>query len=146
MSSYKHGAAVGAKPTPEYRAWRDMRARCYNRNSQRFPNYGARGISICPRWSDFAAFLLDMGERPSPKHSLDRIDNDGPYAPWNCRWATSRQQANNRSTTTFVECEGELLPLSVACDRIGITRFAAYARMKRGRHPITCLPLGISHG
>ena len=73
-----------------------MRQRCYTRNVEKYEPWAGRGIEICERWADFANFLADMGPRPSPHHSLDRRDNDGNYEPGNCRWATAKQQANNR--------------------------------------------------
>jgi hypothetical protein len=74
-----------------------MIARCTNPNVRSWRDYGARGITVCARWRhDFPAFLADMGERPSPNHSIDRIDANGQYAPDNCRWATALQQRHNR--------------------------------------------------
>ena len=82
--------------TPEYKAWAQMMARCYRRTSADNKNWGGRGIRVCDKWKTAANFLVDMGERPTPKHSLDRINNDGNYEPSNCRWATRIQQNNNR--------------------------------------------------
>jgi hypothetical protein len=93
----------GMSGTPEFVAWTSMRQRCGNPRCRRYANYGGRGISICERWRAFENFLADMGRRPSPDHSLDRIDNDGNYELGNCRWATRSQQQRNKSNYTDKE-------------------------------------------
>lgn len=87
----------GLRWTAEYEVWKTMKQRCYNPRNKRFSYYGARGIVVCERWrKSFSDFLADVGLRPSQKHSLDRIKNEGNYEPGNVRWATAKQQANNR--------------------------------------------------
>ena len=96
---HKHGESgfYFGHLTPEYRAWRNMKNRCYSPNSSSYKNYGARCITVCDKWlNNFPAFLADVGWRPSPDHSLDRLDNNNQYEPGNVRWATRLQQQNNQ--------------------------------------------------
>jgi hypothetical protein len=93
----KHGHWTGNKKTTEYSAWDGMIGRCYRTSTKFFFNYGGRGITVCDRWREsFIAFLEDMGLKPSPDLSLDRIDVNGNYEPGNCRWATQAVQALNK--------------------------------------------------
>lgn len=86
----------GLSKTPEHKIWLLIRYRCNSEKSDNYENYGGRGIKVCERWDKFENFLEDMGPRPSPKHSVDRIDVNGNYCPENCEWATRHQQSINR--------------------------------------------------
>jgi hypothetical protein len=106
VATYKYPRTVLGKVTPTYRSYRDMLNRCYYEKHNRYPRYGGRGITVCSRWLEsFDNFMDDMGARPTGLQ-LDRKDNDGHYEPDNCRWATSSEQALNRSTTRKITHNG----------------------------------------
>lgn len=110
----------GRTRTPEYAAWSQAKQRCYDTRLRNYSDYGGRGITMCDAWrNDFAAFFRDMGTRP-PGHSLDRIDNDGPYSPTNCRWATRLRQQNNTSRNRHVVVHGERLTVAEAARKHGV--------------------------
>ena len=94
-----------------YRVWASMLRRCDNSKVNSYPRYGGRGIRVCPEWLDFSAFLRDMGE-PPPGTSLDRLDNDGPYSPDNCRWATLEEQGSNKRNNHKLTAFGKTLTLA----------------------------------
>lgn len=123
----------GKSRTPEYRVWKGMRGRCLNANNPKFPNYGGRGIRITERWENFDAFLSDMGRRPSSRHSIDRIDVDGDYCPDNCRWATSEEQAINRTDTKYIDTPEGVMPMKVAANRYGLNYMTLKSRVRKGK-------------
>lgn len=131
-----HGAAGtrrGDPALPEYGVWVGMRDRCCRPSNKYFANYGGRGITVCERWrEDFAAFLADMGARPSEAHSIDRIDNNAGYSPENCRWATRHEQTRNTRRTRLIAFRGETLCLLDWAARIGIAREVIAGRLNRG--------------
>jgi hypothetical protein len=107
LANLSHGHSVGEKPTSEYRSWCSLLSRCHNPNTRKFSDYGGRGISVCERWKNsFQNFIDDMGLKPSPKHSIDRIDVNGNYEPSNCRWATNAEQSRNRRNNKWYEYNG----------------------------------------
>lgn len=116
----------------EYRIWLSMRTRCENPKAVSYPHYGGRGITVCERWGSFENFYADMGDRPSVGHTLDRIDNDGPYAPENCRWATRAQQARNTRRGLFVTHQGRTMPVCDWAEEFGIHPGTLRDRLKRG--------------
>jgi hypothetical protein len=122
--------------TPEYQAWRGIISRTTNKDSNRAYRYLDRGITVCDSWlSSFENFYKDMGDRPSPKHSIDRVDNDGNYEPSNCRWATRIEQANNTSKNINMTINGETKTPQQWSDITGVSRSTIYHRLERGCTP-----------
>jgi hypothetical protein len=116
-----------------HRAWLAMKNRCLCPTSGPYPNYGGRGIRVCDRWANsFEAFAQDMGEPPSRTHSLDRIDTNGHYEPGNCRWATIREQHDNRRVTRAIEHRGERKTLREWAAEFGVSYFTIRQRIERG--------------
>lgn len=124
-----------ADRVPEYRTWQAMRDRCLNPNTAKAKNYSARGILICPEWSSFEQFFVDMGLRPSPQHSLDRINNNGNYCKENCRWAPASQQAQNKTNNIQIEHDGLRLCITEWSRRLGFSRSTINDRLRRGWTP-----------
>ncbi len=130
--SITHGHSIDRTDTPEISAWQHAKSRCFNPNDKKYPIYGGRGITMCPEWAnDAAVFLAAMGPRPKGT-TLDRIDVDGDYGPGNCRWATPRQQTNNRRTTLHVEVEGRRLPMAEYARERGISYKALWSAVRGG--------------
>lgn len=127
----KHGHCVNGLSTT-YRSWLNLKQRCSNKKNTKFVRYGGRGIKVCKRWlNSFENFLADMGEKPIGL-TLDRVDNDGDYRPSNCRWATSKQQARNKTTNRFITYQGETLCLFDWARRTGIRWNTLQKRLEMG--------------
>lgn len=123
----------GASKSAEYRIWNGMKNRCLDKSNVNFDRYGGRGITVCARWlNSFEAFLADMGQRPSSKHSIDRINNNGNYEPGNCRWATAKEQANNTSANVLLTINGLTKPLSIWAAEYGLDRSVVMSRVING--------------
>lgn len=100
--------------SPTYKSWLKMRERCNDPSNNRYKSHGARGISVCDRWQQFENFYADMGERPKG-YSIDRINNDGNYEPTNCKWSSSRDQANNRRSNRHFTINDETRTFAQWC-------------------------------
>jgi hypothetical protein len=122
--------------TTEYKIWCGIIARCFNPKHEAFHRYGGRGITMCDRWrQSFESFLADVGRRPSGKHTLDRIDNNGNYEPGNVRWATQIEQRRNSSSVHFLEIRGERRIIADWARVSGIDERTLRGRILRGWEP-----------
>lgn len=116
----------------EYSIWRSMRNRCYIPTVPAYRRYGGRGITLCDRWREsFWSFYADMGDAP-PGMSIDRIDNDGPYSPENCRWASPKTQSRNRGSNRLITYNGITLCLTEWAERVGLSWDLVQGRLNRG--------------
>lgn len=132
-NSYKHGHAPSSGVSPEYRSWSHMVDRCTNPGANDFARYGGRGITVCEPWANsFDAFIRDMGHRPSPAHSLDRVDNSRGYEPSNCRWATQIEQARNKRNNIWIEFRNERRMLLDWAERLSLRPTLIRDRIYRG--------------
>lgn len=110
-----------------------MLGRCYRKSHRRYRDWGGRGITVCDRWREsFPAFLADMGEAPSPGHTLERKDNDGPYSPDNCRWALHGEQAGNTRKNRRLTFRGRTQTLSAWAREVGVEPNVLQTRLRRG--------------
>lgn len=125
----------GLSGSGEYRSWAGMIVRCTDPDSAAWEHYGARGIRVHAAWvgrGGFERFVAHVGPRPSPQHSIDRIDNDGNYEPGNVRWATAKEQARNTRRNVWIELNGERLCASDIASRAGVSRQAIEQRIASG--------------
>lgn len=129
----------GRSSEPEYKNWSHMIDRCTNKLSAGWPRYGGRGISVCDRWLNgdgtkggYECFFEDMGQRPTPDHSIDRINNNGDYCPLNCRWSLPKQQSNNTRRNVFIEYAGERLTMTEWSEKTGIPVGTLWHRIHHG--------------
>jgi DNA-binding CsgD family transcriptional regulator len=135
--STKHGHKTQTGATATYDSWRNMLRRCENPDHPRYADWGGRGITVCDRWHDFAAFLADMGEKP-PGLTLERKDNNGPYSADNCCWDTYRAQRINRwhwltpeAGQEILQLRAEGLTMDAIGDRMGVSRSAVRRALQR---------------
>ncbi len=129
---FRHGFTNGKTRPAEYSVWLTMRDRCRNPRNQDFADYGGRGIKVCERWNDFAAFISDMGVRPSKKHQIDRRDNNGNYEPGNCRWATKKEQMRNTRRSRMLTLGDRTMSMSAWTEELGVGKNLISDRLRLG--------------
>lgn len=123
----------GLTDSSENQIWRAIKKRCYNEKHQQYKDYGGRGITMCDEWKEsFEAFYRDMGARPSLDYTIDRKDNDLGYSKENCRWATRKEQNNNRRGNVYYEFDGEKKTLAEWCSELNLPYQRMYKLLKRG--------------
>lgn len=134
-ASRRNNSTHGRTSTTEYKIYRGIISRCYKTSHASFKRYGAKGIRVCDEWrgkGGFEAFLEYVGMRPSARHWIDRIDSRGNYEPGNVRWATTVEQARNRSNNTVIEYDGRSMCVSAWAEEFGLRPRVLYHRLKAG--------------
>jgi len=134
--NYKHGHTANRKTSSIFAIYSALKRRCNNPNDAAYDRYGGRGIEVCERWMEkdtgFINFFEDMGDRPSKNHSLDRIDNEKGYSSENCRWATAKEQANNRRSNHILEFDGKKMNVSQWAKDLNLSVSTIFQRIKKG--------------
>lgn len=133
----------GLYGTRTYRIWKGIVQRTTNPKSPDFRRYGGRGITLCPSWRDFSVFFADMGECPG-ELTIERIDNNGPYAPQNCKWASVLEQASNRSVNRFITHDGKKQSVSQWARELGIKPITIFKRLDAGWLPYLALTTSVA--
>ena len=137
----------GLSQTPVYQAWAALIQRCENPKHPHFNLWGGRGITVCPEWrASFEAFYADMGPKPSPLHSIDRIDNDGNYSKENCRWTTKDVNTSNQRRASFHDFRGEKITFKEARRITGLSKMQLRYRLKIGRTIESLVDPSIPYG
>lgn len=127
-----HGCTRSGQKTPEYGVWHNMKMRCYNPETPNYERYGGRGISVCDSWqNNFRMFLKDMGIRPTSKHTIERMDNDGPYSPENCKWATYKEQNRNKINNHLITYGRKTLSITEWAEYFNVNRDLIWGRIRR---------------
>lgn len=132
-------ATHGKFGTPEYSCWAQMKRRCERPKCRAYPNYGGRGIRVCDHWATFQPFFADMGPRPSPQHTIERVDTNGNYEPGNCKWATMGEQSRNRRDTVLVTIDDRTMCMKDWAAEMGIPQSTVQSRLARGWTPMDAL-------
>lgn len=148
LGSKKSGERLrthGQSATLLYSRWCSMHERCKGYKKRDRQRYTERGITVCPNWSSFDTFKNDMGEPPTPSHSLDRINNDAGYSKKNCRWATNEEQSNNKSSNVFIEYDGMKKTVAQWAKEMGVCRKALMYRVKAGWSAYSALNMPYKH-
>lgn len=134
----------GLTDTIEHRAWTRIRRRCNSPSYHNYPRYGGRGIKVCARWDNFENFLADMGPKPTPKHTIERINNDGDYEPSNCKWATQLEQNRNRSCSYSAEDDQKIR--DAIAEGLNFTQIASRLGKTRGQITGHAYRIGLKSG
>lgn len=131
-SNRPSGVGLTVRHPREYQSFSSMRERCLNPNKEGYAAYGGRGITVCERWASFENFFADMGPKPTPRHTIERVDNNGNYTPENCKWATPEEQRRNMRTSVYVNYEGKQILLLDLVQKLGLNRNQVYQRLTLG--------------